>query len=93
MLIMRKLFRFEKLGIIGGGVFVLALVNVGYIVSTSEDIKSLSDETKFLVFAPIAIAIGIFITCGVLEHVEHKKAGWKRKDRGSLPRGYGRENL
>ena len=81
MLIMRKLFRFEKLGIVAGIYIIFAIVILG-IFSTTEDAKSFSkQEFGLIILGLMAIFIGIMIACGILEHFEHKKAGWKRKEK------------
>jgi len=84
---MRTFFRFEKLGM-AGGVFVVSATVILYITFYHfVDFESLSGDTKAVVlFTPLVVAMGIFIACGVLEHYDKKKAGWKRKDRGSLPK-------
>ena len=88
---MRKFFRFEKLGMVGG-IFVVSAVVILYITFYHfVDAESLSGDTMAIViFTPWAIAMGIFIACGFLEHYDKKKAGWKRKDRGSLPKEHTR---
>jgi len=75
-----------------GGVFVVSAIVILYITFYHfVDAKSISGDTMALVlFTPLGIALGIFITCGVLEHYDKKKAGWKRKDRGSLPKEHER---
>lgn len=85
---MRKFFRFEKLGIACGIFTVSAFVTLYITFYHFVDAKSVSGDTMFFVLmSPIVVIIGIAIACGILEHYDKKKAGWKRKDRGSLPRG------
>jgi len=86
---MRKFFRFEKLGMVGG-IFIFSAIGIEYVIFYHfVDFGTLSMNTMmFVLFAPLAVFVGIMIACGILEHYDKKKAGWKRKDRGSLPKGH-----
>jgi len=90
----RKLFRFEKLAI-ADSIFIVSAYVILYIIFYNfVHFESLSNDTGFLVImSPIVVFVGIMIAVGVLEHFDEKKAGWKRKDRGSVPRGYGRDEF
>ena len=90
----RKLFRFEKLAI-ADCIFIVSAYVILYIIFYNfVHFESLSNDTGFLVImSPIVVFVGIMIAVGVLEHYDEKKAGWKRKDRGSVPSGYGRDEF
>jgi len=90
----RKLFRFEKLAI-ADGIFIVSAYVILYIIFYNfADFESLSNDTMALILlGPLVVFIGIMIAVGVLEHYDEKKAGWKRKDRGSVPSGYGRDKF
>jgi len=88
---MRTFFRFEKLGMVGGVFAVSAIVTLYITFYNFVDFGTLSTFTQwFVLFAPLAVFLGIFVACGILEHFDKKKAGWKRKDRGSLPKEFTR---
>ncbi len=88
---MRTYFRFEKLAMVAG-IFIFSVWGIEYVIFYNfVDFGTLSTFTQwFVLFAPMAVFLGMMVACGILEHYDKKKAGWKRKDRGSLPKEFTR---
>jgi len=88
---MRKFFRFEKVGIATGIFIASAIVTLYVIFFHFVDAETIDNDTMFLIVGgPFIIVVGMMIVCGILEHYDKKKAGWKRKDRGALPEEFTR---
>ena len=82
---MRKFWRYEKLGMVAGIIFFSAY-GIEYVIFYHfVEAETIDNFTMFIiVISPLVVMIGMMVACGILEHYDKKKAGWKRKNGESL---------